>query len=193
MLSSAVPFPPESSARRAVVAVVYGAVCVVGILATLFPVACSGFLGIRKSLAENEEDLGTRATRVFGVLLLHGHHPGGSDEKRHELWLGGKSYCATCYGLLTGAVVSLTAIVAFALSGWSDSSLAYGLYYVGVVVVVLGLIPSLGLRIGARTRFALAVVFVSGTCLMLIATDVLTSNLIADLFVVLLAVFWLLS
>ena len=74
-----------------------------------------------------------------------------------------------------------------------DDGLTYGLYSVGVVGVILDLVPSLGLKIWARTRFALAVVFVLGTCSMLVATDVLTANLIADLFVVLLAVFWLLS
>jgi len=126
-------------------------------------------------------------------LLLHGHHPAASGQKSHELWLGGKSYCATCFGLLTGAVVSLTAIVVFALSRWADGRFAYALYAVGVVSVISALVPALGLRIRAPARFALAAFFVLGTCLMLVATDVLTANLIADLFVVLLAVFWLLS
>ena len=193
LLANSAPFPLEFSGRRALVALVYGAVCVAGILAVLFPVACSGFLGIQRSLAEDKEGLETRATRVFSLLLLHGHHPAGSDEKGHELGLGGKSYCATCFGLLTGAIVSLTAIVAFALSGLADGGFGYTLYSVGVVGVILGLVAALVLRIRARTRFALSAVFVFGTCLMLVATDILTENLIADLFVLLLAVFWLLS
>jgi len=193
LLGISSPFPSELSGRRALVALAYGTVCVAGILAALFPVACSRFLGIQRSPTEDKGSLETRATRVFGVLLLHGHHPAGSGQKSHELWLGAKSYCATCFGLLTGAVVSLTAIVVFALSGWADGRFAYTLYAVGVVGVILALVPALGLRIGAPARFALAAVFVLGTCFMLIATDVLTENLIADLFVVLLAVFCLLS
>jgi len=193
LLGTSAPFPSEFTGRRALVTLAYGAVCVAGILAALFPVACSGFHGIQRSLPEDNGSLEIRASRVFSFLLLHGHHPTTSDEKRHELWLGGKSYCATCYGLLTGAIVSLTVIAAFALSGWRDGSFAYILYSLGVVGVILGLVPSLGLRIGAPARFALAAVFALGTCLMLVATDVLTANLIADLFVVLLAIFWLLS
>ena len=193
LLGTSSTFPSELSGRRTLVALAYGTVCFAGIMAALFPIACSGFLGIRKSLTEDKGNLETRATRVFSLLLLHGHHPAGSDEKGHELRLGGKSYCATCFGLLTGAVVSLTVIVAFALSGWRDGGFAYALYFVGVVVVIIGLIPSLGMRIGARARFALAAFFVLGTCLMLLATDLLTADLIADLFVVLLGVFWLLS
>jgi len=193
LLGNSAPFPSEFSGRRALVALAYGTVCVAGILAALFPVACSGFLGIQRSLAEDKGSLETGATRVYSLLLLHGHHPAGSDKRSHELWLRGKSYCATCYGLLTGAIASLTAIVAFALSGWADGHFAYTLYSVGVVVVILGLVAGLVLRIDARTRFALAAVFVLGTCIMLVATDVLTQNFIADVFVVLLAVFWLLS
>jgi len=186
-------FSSEFSGRRAFVALAYGAVCVAGIVAALFPVACSGFLGIRRSLLESEGNLETRATRIFSLLLLHGHHPAGSGEKGHELWLGGKSYCATCFGLLAGAVVSLTVMLAFALSGWRGDGLARGLYFLGVTLVIVGMVPCLKLEIGARERFGLAMLFVVGTSLTLVATDVLTSNLIADLFVVLVVVFWLLS
>jgi len=193
LLGNSSPFPSQLNERRALVALLYGTVCVSGIFAALFPVACSGFLGIQRSLAEDNASLETRATRVFGLLLLHGHHPAESDEKRHELWLGGKSYCATCFGLLTGAIVSLTAIVAFALSGLADGGFGYTLYSVGVICVILGLVPSLGLTIEARARFTFAAVFVLGTYLMLAATEILTANLIADLFVVLLAIFWLVS
>jgi hypothetical protein len=193
LLGNSPPFPSEISGRRALVALAYGAVCVAGILAALFPVACSGFLGIQRSRIEDMARFEASATRVFGVLLLHGHHPAEREEKEHELRVGGKSFCATCFGLLAGAMVSLAMIAAFAPSGWSDDRFAYALYYAGIVGVILGLVPVLVLGVGARARLALAAVFVLGTCLMLVATDILTANLIADLYVVLLAVFWLLS
>lgn len=193
LLGNRAPFPPELGVRRAPAALAYGLVCVAGILAALFPVACSGFLGIRRASTEDMGTLETRATTLLGVLVLHGHHPAGKDEGRHELRVGPKSFCATCFGLLTGAVVSLTVIAIFALSGWVDGRFVYGLYYAGVAGVMLGLVPTIVVGIGARARFALAAVFVLGTCLMLVATDILAANLVADLFVVLLAVFWLLS
>ena len=71
--------------------------------------------------------------------------------------------------------------------------MAYVLYSLGVVGVVLGLVQAHVLRTRARIRFIIAVVFVVGTSLMLISTDLVTANVMADLFVVLLAVFWLLS
>lgn len=92
--------------------------------------------------------------------------------------------------------MSLTLVVLLALTGWPawiDWRISYGLYSLGVFGVILGLVQSLALDTSAWARFAIAAVFVIGTGLMLIATDVVTSSLMADLFVVLLAIFWLLS
>ncbi len=193
LLGNPAPFPSGFGGRRVVVALVYGSVCVAGILAALFPVACSRVLRIERSRTGDVGSPETRATEVFGILLLHGHHPPGPQEKEHELLAGGKSFCASCFGLLAGAAVSLMVVVVFTLSGWADGRFAYTLYYAGVAGVILGLVPAITLKTGARARFALAVVFVLGTSLMLVATDLLTLNLVADLFVVLLVVFWLLS
>jgi len=195
LLGNAPPPSAASGGRRILVAFLYDSICITGMLAALFPVACSGVLGIRRS----PEDLGnleTRATKVLGVLFLHGHHPLDSEVMVHELRVGGKSFCASCFGLSAGAVLSFTGVTVFALSGWPgwmDIRLAYILYSVGVVGVTLGLVQALVLSSGARIRFVLAAVFVFGTSLMLISTDILTANLMVDLFVVLLAVFCLLS
>lgn len=177
-------------------ALAYGLICVAGMLAALFPAACSGIFGIRSSSYKDVASLDIRATRVLGVFILHGHHAPGPEERTHELRLDGKSFCATCYGLLTGAIISLTLVVVFTLSGsplWLDWRVAYAFYGLGVLGVFLGLVQTLALHTSAWTRFALATVFVVGTGLMLVATDALTASLTADLFVVLLAVFWLLS
>ncbi len=182
--------------RRVIIALVYDCVCVAGILAALFPLPCSGAVGPRRSLAEGREDIQRRITKILGIRFLHGHHPVKPELAVHELLIGGKSYCATCYGLLSGAVLSLTVVTVFASSswiGWAGSGLVLFVYYAGVAAVILGLTQTLVLRLGARARFAAAMAFVVGTSLMLVATDLLTADFAADFFVVLLAVFWLLS
>jgi len=182
--------------RRMLMALVYDLVCIAGILAVLFPIACSRVSGARFSSAESPQLLGIRATRFLGLLVVHGHHPSGSELTKHELLVRGRSYCATCYGLLTGAVVSLTIMTAFAVSGWQGwvgTYSAYLAYYVGVAAVITGLLQPLVLEVGAKARFVLASVFVVGTSLTLLATELLTANLMADLVVILLAIFWLLS
>jgi hypothetical protein len=90
----------------------------------------------------------------------------------------------------------LTTMTAFLISGWSGwTSIypAYLVYYVGVAAVITGLLQTLVPEAGAKARFVLAFVFVVGTSLMLLATELLSASLLADLFVILLAVFWLLS
>jgi hypothetical protein len=196
LLRSPTSFLAASGYRRALMVLAFDFVCVAGIFAVLFPVACSGLLGVRFSSAEISGGFGIRATRFLGVLVVHGHHPSGSESMKHELFYKGRSFCATCYGLLTGAVVSLTIMTTFLVSGWSGwSSIypAYLLYYVGVAAVVTGLLQTLLPEAGAKGRFVLAFVFVAGTSLMLLTTELLSRNLVADLFVILLAVFWLLS
>jgi len=84
------------------------------------------------------------------------------------------------------------AIAVFLFSDWADGYLAHFLYFSGLGWIVLGFVPAI-LGVGARTRFVLGMVFVTGTCLMLIAMDVATANLTADLLIVLLALFWLIS
>jgi hypothetical protein len=182
--------------RRILVTLVYDAVCIAGILAVLFPVTCSRALGVHSSSVESVQVLGIRATRLLGLTIIHGHHLSESELTKHELLVRGRSFCATCYGLLTGAVLSLVTITAFAVSGWPGWIHIYSVYvtyYVGVAGVITGLLQPLITDVDAKTRFASALVFVVGTSLMLLATELLTANLLADLFVVLLAVFWLLS
>jgi hypothetical protein len=193
LLRYPVPFGAASGGRRGVVAFAYDLVCIVGMLAVLFPVACSKVLST-ESGTEASQELGIRATRFMGVQIVHGHHT--ENAEMHELLVKGKSLCATCYGLLTGAVLSFVTVTVFGLSSssvWTDARLAYFMYFLGFSGVVIGLSQFLISSIGARTRFVLAFSFVVGTGLMLVAADLLTANLIADLYVVLLAVFWLLS
>lgn len=195
LLGNPVPVSQGPANRRAIIALVYDSVCLAGMVAALFPAACSGTVRSRPS-AEKQEDVQRRTTTILGISFLHGHHPVEPKPAEHELLVGGKSFCATCYGLLSGAVLSLTVVTVFAVSswpGWTQSEPAFFMYYVGVAAVVLGLAQTLVLRLGARARFILAMVFVVGTSLMLLATDLLTADLMADSFVVLLAVFWLLS
>lgn len=165
-------------------------------MAVLFPLACSGVLGIRRRSIERLEGSEVRATKILGFLLLHGHHSPGPEAMLHEMQVGAKRYCATCFGLLTGAVMSLAFVVTYALSGWPEyvgGGAPYVLYSAGVVGVLLGFVQVLASGIRAWTRFMLSASFVIGTAFMLVATDVITADFLADVFVIALAVFWLLS
>ena len=193
MMEQPMQLTTEFAGRRIVVGFIYGLICLCGIFAAFFPGPCSRLVRVRWSGEQYPRDLDARATRIFGILLLHGHHPLEDEvSMRHELRFRGKSFCASCFGLLSGAVISLMAIAVFLFSNWADGYLALFLYLLGLGGVILGLVPTV-LSVGARSRFVLGMIFVTGTCAMLIAMDAATANLTADLFVVLLALFWLIS
>jgi hypothetical protein len=185
--------PTELGGARILVWFSYGFICLVGILSVFLPGPCSRTVGIRRSPEEHLEGYSVRATRVFGVFLLHGHHSPSEDiGATRELQFRGKNFCASCFGLLTGAIVSLIAISVYLLSGWKDGYLAWFVYFLGVTAVALGFASTL-LEMGARTKFLLGIIFIAGTSFMLIASDAVAASLTADFLVMLLAVFWLLS
>jgi len=195
LVSSSDPPAVESGARRRSIMLAYATVSLCGIVAVLFPSACSGILGTKKIFTRDTETPAIQETRVSGVRLVHCHHL-GAEMETHELQIRGKSYCASCFGLLSGAILSVTAVGTFATCGWPsrlDLSYAYGLYFLGVAGATLGLVLAHALYLRPRARFALSAFFVVGTGFILIATDILTGSLTADLLVVLLAVFWVLS
>lgn len=194
LIASPVQLPLVLGVRNELVMFLYVGICIAGVVAVLFPTACSRAVGVRRASLENSLDLWERATRVLGILIIHGHHT-GSASNRHEVRFRKKSFCATCYGLLSGAVISIAIVMDYTLSSWPVGmgyDFAKALYAVGVLGVLLGFVQLFS-NMGASARFLLAQVFVVGTSLMLVATDVLTADLMADLFVVLLALFWLLS
>jgi len=193
LLDERAPFLVASGERKILMASLYGFVCIAGILAVLFPVACTNFIRNRRSSVENLSSLEMRETKILGVSLLHGHHAPGPESVTHEFQIDGKTFCASCFGFLVGAILALITVVTFAVSSWSKTDLAYVSYGLGAVGVLFGLVQMLGLKARPRTRFIISAGFVSGTSLMLIGTDILTENLIADLLVVLLAVFWIIS
>ncbi len=195
LVSSSDTSAVASGVRRSSIMLAYATVSSCGIVAVLFPSACSGILGTKKTLTKNTETPAIHETRVFGLRLVHCHHF-GAEMGTHELQIKGKSYCATCFGLLTGAIFSMVSVGIFATYGWPsrlDLSYAYGLYFLGVAGPTLGLILAHGSHLRPRVRFALSAFFVVGTGFTLIATDTLTGSMTADVLVILLAVFWVLS
>ena len=194
MLEQPVPLNPgiEFGGRRVLASLVYGFICGAGIVTVFFPEPCSRAFGIHRSLSDYARRLDARTTKVLGFVLLHGHHPVREDGTAiHEFRLGEKNYCASCFGLFAGSILSLTMITAFLLFGWTDSHPARIIYIMGVAGAVLGLIPAV-VSVGTWSRFILGAIFVAGTCLILIAAEIMTGNLMADLLVILLSVFWLL-
>ncbi len=90
-------------------------VALLGIVAALRPDLC---------LHRRVSDDPSRVSTLLGLRLIHGYHPLCDGFRGHEIWVGDKTLCAGCLGLVVGILISLAFIVlgsnplsAFPLSG----------------------------------------------------------------------------
>jgi hypothetical protein len=146
---------------------VFCALCVLGIFASLYPVKCKGMFGKSQNPA------------VVREVKIVGHHPDCEKYNPNRILFAGRSVCAACAGLLVGAVVALGAAVDYFFVGTS----------VGVGSVLLLLLCEVFMLLGVGQIFFKSYVkavvnlfFVVGSSVALIEVDLLTHNLLLDLY-----------
>jgi len=167
----------------------FAAVCILGILAALFPSTCSGFFVV----GAKQKRLGLQVSHAASSNL-RGHHPKCIPYSGHVFALGERTFCATCSGLFLGALFALVGDAAYFFGNWQIGQNAALAVAVGVVGVALGLAQS-SLPILQRgvTRLFTGVFFVAGAFLILLGIEELTHSVSLELFVVALSVLWLVT
>jgi len=175
--------------RKPLVGVAFAGVCILGILAVLFPSTCSrSFVAGRKEKGDH-----SRISHATASTLL-GHHPQCSGYSAHVFSVGRRVFCATCSGLFLGAFFALLGVGAFFFGNWQIRHNAASAVVVGVVGVSLGLLQSsLPTLQKGVVRLFTGAFFVVGTFLILLGIEELTHNVSLDLFIVALSVFWLVT
>ena len=178
---------PEAFAwRKPLVGTAFATVCALGILAALSPGRCSGRF---------RSDL--KKTKPFPQIshasasALSGHHPKCSQFSGHVFTVGGRVFCATCSGLLSGAVLALAGVAAYFFGNLQIGQNALPAVAVGVVGVALGLLQSLlPIQKGVMRLFTGAF-FVVGAFLILLGVEELTHDVFADFFIAALSILWI--
>lgn len=173
--------------RNLTIGTIFGMVCILGILAALFPSSC---LAISRLWKRNRYD---KQTSNMHETTLRAHHPSCVNYSTHVLRIGKINFCATCSGLLVGAI-----IVLFGTGSYFFGSLSIGdptiLVLIGAAGVALGLLQSaLPTFSGGLARFFASISFVVGTFLMLVSIDKAVNNISIDLFFVALSVLLILT
>jgi len=173
--------------RNLVIGSAFAAVCLLGIFAALFPSSC---LTLPQFWKSNRQD---RSTLNIHETALRSHHPFCENYSTHILSIGNMKFCATCSGLLVGAILALlgTGLYFFGSLSIGDPAI---LVLTGAVGVSLGLLQSaLPKFSGGLTRFFASILFVVGTFLMLAGIDMAVKNTAIDLFFIVLSVLWILT
>lgn len=175
--------------RKPLVGSAFAVICILGILAVLFPSSCSGlFAGGTK-----QKGLGAQVSHAASSNL-RGHHPQCIHYSGHVFTVGGRRFCATCSGLFLGVLLALVGDGASFFRNWHVGQYAALAVAVGVVGVALGLAQSSLpiLQMGVMRLFTGAF-FVVGAFLVLLGIEELTRSVSLDLFVVALSVLWLVT
>ena len=173
--------------RNLTIASAFCAVCILGIFAVLFPSSCSAIPQFWKKYRHDRRALNVHET------TFRAHHPSCENYSTHVLNIGNLKFCATCYGLLVGAI-----LVLFGTGLYFFGSLRIGnpstSVLIGAAGVSLGLLQSaLPKFSGGLTRFTGSIIFVVGTFLMLTSIDMASRNTSIGLFFVVLSVLWILT
>ncbi len=177
----------EFAYQSLIVGMTFVAVCLFGILAALFPSFCTAISAFGKQ--RNMDNDGAETRRI----ILRAHHPSCRNYSTHILSIGKYRFCATCSGLLVGAVIAVIGTAAYFFAGVTlGNPLTMATF--GSAGVLIGLAQSGFPRLSTgKTRFLASIFFVFGTFLMLASIDSATKNIALDLFFVSLSVLWILT
>ena len=161
---------------------IFSVICILGILAALFPNECSkGLYSQRKNM-----NLTTLTTHQIHSTS---HHPNCKAFSAHVIHINSHVLCAACTGLLLGALIALFGTFFYFFGGWHIEEVSLPLVLVGVAGILLGFFQ---LKFRSLIRMMLNVVFVLGAFVILVGIDEFES-LFVDLFLVALIAFWILT
>lgn len=180
--------PEENFAyRNLTTGTIFGLVCILGILAALFPSSCLVISQFWKNNGNHRHQLSIHKEN------WRAHHPSCENYSTHILSIGNSRFCATCYGLMVGAIIALIGTSLYFFGGLSVGNPII-MVLMGTTGVTLGLLQSAFPKFSnSIIRFFASISFVMGTSLMLISIDTATKSISIDLFFIILSILWILT
>ena len=170
-----------SPLRQPLVSVLYGLVCVLGIVAVFYPGRCR--LMFQKPAASPNPQKTTSSEIGF-----RGHHPDCEKFEANRISFRGSVSCAACTGLLFGAIAAMAVIVLFSLGYFSLDAGNLWVLVAGEMLMLVGLAQ---IKLGGYIKMAVNALFVVGSCIVLVAADLAAGSFLVDAYVLGLIVFML--
>lgn len=173
--------------RKPLVGLALSVVCLLGILAVLYPASCMGLISFKNPSDAGHSFHGPRTE------ILRGHHAACRPYSTHVLKLGSRVFCATCSGLLVGAVIVFVGVGLFFFWNLRFGEERSVLVLAGVAGVAAGLLYAvMPLRFQSGfTRFLAGALLPTGSFLIIVGVEEAAKNLSIDLFFVALSLLWL--
>lgn len=166
--------------RKPLIGSVFSLICLLGILAALFPTQClqlSHFRTLNMNFTSHQ-------------VHFTSHHPDCGKFSAHVIHVRSHTLCVACTGLLLGATIALAGTASYFFSGWHIEDASFPAVLIGVVGAVLGFFQ---LKFKSFIRLTLNLCFVFGAFLILVGIDAIIESLFVDFFIIALIVFWILT
>lgn len=167
--------------RRPLVAVIYGAVCIVGVVAVFYPGKCR-MIFQKPTVSSDSGKTSALAIQVKG------HHPDCEKFSANRITIRGSVFCAACSGLLVGAIVAMAGVVLFSLGFFNLEGGSLWVLVAGEVLMLVGLAQ---IKMSGYVKMAVNALFVVGSGISLVAADLIGQSLLVDAYVLGLTVFML--
>jgi hypothetical protein len=186
--------------RTSIAGLIFCIICIFGILAALFPKQCSTTFHDKKD-TNFEKSLSIKCRKnqfkknstIFNIKIVHGHHTMCKEFSHHEFQILDKTFCLGCYGLLSGALLSLSAMISYLFGLWLINEYTFNfLVWFGIMGVNLGLTKPLLARLKQRMiRYLVEILFVFSIFVLLVTVDLALKNMMTDFYLILLSLYWL--
>ena len=169
----------QVSIRHGLAGTSYIVICVLGVLAVFYPSKCKSIFGKSQNPLPQANE-----PRV----QIRGHHPDCQNYSANRIRVGERVVCAACSGLLIGAVTVFIGAVLHFFVGLELVWSSIWLLLLGEILMLLGLAQ---IRFAGYVKVFINVIFVVGSFVTLVETDLLGGSILVDLYALGLIVFML--
>jgi hypothetical protein len=178
--------------QRELILSIFILICLLGMFAAVSPSRCTEFLYLKKDqksdwkLDESDSsDIGNK---------FKGHHPDCDNFKTHTFSLNDTKYCAGCSGLFIGAFIAVIGTITYNFYGIPDAHDGRLIFFIGFITLFVYLFQDLLLDINLNlTKFFFNMLLVLGSFMILIGINELNSNILIQLFFMILVFIWILG
>lgn len=180
-----------SSPPKQVALTLFVAICTLGVLASVLPSRCSRLFHHARTLNDREPEVVEEDSHPVGSK---GHHPTCGSFSEHVLEVRGKTYCAGCLGLFTGASVAIGGSLAYVIGIPAIHSVAFTVFWTGFFGVFVGIIQyAKPFMTNARIHYILNVVLVFGAFLLLVGVIELNGSFAVEAYLLIVILYWILT
>lgn len=173
--------------RKPLIGTIFIATCISGGSASFFPRKCSEQSGPQreKGSTASARALDRRNDVEFNIK---GHHPNCGEFSAHIIQTRGRTICAACTGLFLGALIAILGTILYFFLEWEYGQFSSAVVPLGSIGVTIGFFQ---LEFKGITRSALNTLFVIGAYLILAGVDMLSRNVLLDIYVIGLIFSWI--